>query len=400
MVIAADRKQARVCLRFVKGLLNAVPMLKQLIEAPRADSIDLKNRITIEVHTASFRTVRGYTIVAALLDELAFWQGEDSTTPDFEVINAIRPAMATIPNSVLLCASSPYSRKGALWEAYYKHFGHDGPVLVWQAPTRTMNPTIPQTFIDAELEKDASSASAEYLAEFRTDIEAFVSREAVEACVEWGTHERGPLPGTRYVAFVDPSGGSSDSFTLAIAHKEGETAVLDCLREVRPPFSSESVVAEFADVLKTYNVKKVHGDRYAGEWPREQFRKRGVQYEASEDAKGMIYLNALPMINSGKVRLVNSKRLISQLLGLERSTARGGRDSIDHARGGHDDVANAAAGALINAVAKKPQARTGTYNPYGDGRIHWKGDQSERLRIQVVRLSEKEALEQGLPRWK
>ena len=73
MVIAADRKQARVIMRYVKGLLNAVPMLKQLIEAERQESVDLTNRVAIEVHTASFRTVRGYSIVAALLDEFAFW---------------------------------------------------------------------------------------------------------------------------------------------------------------------------------------------------------------------------------------------------------------------------------------------------------------------------------------
>jgi hypothetical protein len=43
---------------------------------------------------------------------------------------------------MLLLASSPYARKGALWDSYKKHYGKDGdPILVWQAPTRTMNPT-------------------------------------------------------------------------------------------------------------------------------------------------------------------------------------------------------------------------------------------------------------------
>ena len=358
-VIAADRSQARTIMRYVKALLQLVPMLKQLIEAERVESIDLSNRITIEVHTCSFRTVRGYTIVAALCDELAFWLGEDSFNPDAEVINALKPAMATIPDAVLLCASSPYARKGVLWENYHRYFGHEGPTLVWNAPTRTMNPTVPQSFIDAEIQKDPASAAAEYLAEFRTDIEAYVSREAVEACVEWGTHERGPLPGHRYVGFVDPSGGSSDSFTLAIAHKEGDQGVLDCLREVRPPFSPEGVVREFADVCKSYRIRQVRGDRYAGIWPTEEFAKCGIKYEASEHPKGLLYLNFLPLINSGKVRLLANTRLVSQLVGLERTTARGGRDSIDHAKGGHDDVANVCAGALLAATAKLPQTKIG-----------------------------------------
>jgi hypothetical protein len=162
MVIAADRKQARVIMRYVKGLLKLVPMLRALVEAERAESIDLTNRLNIEVHTASFRAVRGYTIIAALCDEVAFWRGEDTANPDFEVLTAIRPAMATVPNAMLLCASSPYARRGALWESYHRYFGKDGtvPILVWQADSRTMNPTIPQSFIDAEYEKDPIAAEA------------------------------------------------------------------------------------------------------------------------------------------------------------------------------------------------------------------------------------------------
>ena len=198
--------------------------------------VDLTNRITIEVHTCSFRTVRGYTIVAALLDEIAFWRSdEDSSNPDTEVVAAVRPAMATIPNAILLCASSPYARKGVLWEAYQRHFGKTGQTLVWNAPTRTMNPSVTQSYIDAEFEKDPISAAAEFGAEFRTDIEAYVSREAVEAVTDWSVHERGPVYAYRYAGFTDPSGGSGDSFTLVIAHKEGELGVMDCIREVRPP---------------------------------------------------------------------------------------------------------------------------------------------------------------------
>jgi len=72
MVIAADRKQSRVVLRFIRALLMQVPMLARMIERETAESFDLNNSVTIEVATASYRTTRGYSIVAALLDELAF----------------------------------------------------------------------------------------------------------------------------------------------------------------------------------------------------------------------------------------------------------------------------------------------------------------------------------------
>ena len=346
MIIAADRKQSRVIMRYCLGLLRAVPMLKQLIEAQTAESITLRNRVVIEVHTASFRSTRGYTIVAGLLDEVSFWPvDESSSSPDVEVLNAIRPGMSTIPGAMLLCASSPYARRGALWDAHRKHYGKDGdPVLVWQAATREMNASVPQSIIDAAMEEDQPRAMAEWFAQFRSDVESFVNREAVEACVSLDVRERAPISSTRYFGFIDPSGGSADSMTLAVGHREKDVVVVDALRERRPPFSPEDVVGEFAALLASYRVTSISGDRYAGEWPKERFRDHGISYEPAQKPKSDLYRDLLPAINSRKIDLLDHPRLLTQLVGLERRTARGGRDSIDHAPGAHDDLANAVAG--------------------------------------------------------
>jgi hypothetical protein len=146
---------------------------------------------------------------------------------------------------------------------------------------------------------------------------------------------------------------------------------LDCLREVRPPFSPEAVVGEFAATLKAYGVSQVKGDRYAGDWPREQFRKCGIAYELSDKPKSDLYRDLLPLINSRRVELLDHPRLTAQLTSLERRTARSGRDSIDHPPGAHDDVANACAGALLSALnAHRRGALIGTYG-YG-GPITWR----------------------------
>jgi hypothetical protein len=256
---------------------------------------------------------------------------------------------------MLLCASSPYARRGALWDAHRRHFGKDGDTtLVWQAPTRTMNPTVPQRIIDEATERDAASAAAEYGAQFRSDVESFVNREAVDACVSVGVRERPPMPDVSYSAFVDPSGGSADSFTLAIAHQEDDVAVLDAIRERRPPFSPEDVVLEFATLLKTYRIAEVQGDRYAGDWPRERFREHGIAYELAAKPKSDLYRDLLPAINSRKVDLLEDARLVAQIVGLERRTARGGKDSIDHAPNAQDDLANSVAG-VIAALASSTQ---------------------------------------------
>jgi hypothetical protein len=121
--------------------------------------------------------------------------------------------------------------------------------------------------------------------------------------------------------------------TLAIAHAEREVGVLDAMREMRPPFSPEAVVAEFAALLRHYRIGRIAGDRCTGEWPRERFREYGIEYEPSDRPKGEIYRDTFPLLNSGKVELLDLPRLATQFVGLERRTARGGRDSIDHAPG-------------------------------------------------------------------
>lgn len=361
LVIAADRKQARVIMRYVRGLLTGVPMLAKMIEREAQESFDLTNSTTIEVATASFRTVRGYTLAAALCDEIAFWRSDDSASPDKEVLDALRPAMLTIPTAMLLCASSPYSRRGVLWDARQRHYGHEGAPLVWQAATRTMNPSVPQSEIDKKYEEDPAVAAAEYGAQFRTDLQSYVDRAAVEACVDTGVFERPPELKWKYVAFVDPSGGSVDSMTLAVAHKEGKTAVLDMVRECKAPFSPEQVVGDFARVLKSYRLTSVYGDRYGGEWPREAFRNAGINYDISEKVRSDIYRDTLPLINSGAARLLDHQKMLAQLTGLERRTGGRGKDIIDHPPGGHDDIINSACGAIERAFATDGKEATATH---------------------------------------
>jgi hypothetical protein len=353
-IVASDRKQGRVLLRYVVGTLRAVPLLAPLIDGePLAESVRLTNGVTVEIHTGTISSPRGRTFIAVLCDEIAFWRSEDSANPDVEVIAAVRPGMLSIPNAVLLMASSPYARRGVLWNTFRRYWGSDeARVLVWRGTTLEMNPTADAELIAEEYEADPENAAAEYGAEFRRDISAFVDRVVVEAAIQPGVYERPRMPGLYYAAFCDPSGGSSDSMTLAVAHGTADgMGILDAVREVRPPFSPEAVVAEFAQTIKGYSIREVTGDRYAGEWPRERFREHGIEYLTSEKTKSQIYVELLPLLNSRKLQLVDHPRLINQLCSLERRTGRGtGRNVVDHPAGAHDDICNAAGGALV-AVA-------------------------------------------------
>lgn len=357
VVIATDRKQARVIFRYIEAFLLECKMLDPLVGRRTAEVIDLKNHVSIEVHTASFRGVRGSTIVAALCDEMAFWRNEDSTNPDYEILNAIRPGMMTIPGSMMLCCSSPYARKGELWNNYKNYYGkEDDDILMWKAPSWVMNPTLPKSFIDREYKRDLASAKAEYGAEFRSDVEIFVRQEAVDQCVVSGRYELPPINDLEYWGFVDPSGGSADSFTLGVAHRlpRSDVVVLDCLREFKPPFSPAGVISEISSTVRKYKLDRVFGDRYGGEFPRERFDECGVLYLVSDRTKSDIYAEMLPLINSAQCELLDDTDMINQLLSLERKTSRAGKDSIDHPPGGHDDIINAGAGALVLASENGP----------------------------------------------
>jgi len=328
-------------------------MLCALVTDETAETITLSNRVQIEIATASFRVTRGYSYAAVLADEVAFWRSDDTANPDAEIIGAIRPGLSTIPSSMLLIASSPYRKRGVLWSSFTRYHGRDDArVLVWKASTLEMNPALDPRIVTEAYEDDPDAAAAEYGGEFRNDLSDFVPRAVVDAATVQGRFEIAPIAGLSYVAFADPSGGTgADSMTVAVAHREGDRVILDAVREVRPPFSPETVTTAFAALLKSYRLRSVTGDRYAGEWPRERFRVHGIDYELSEQPKSDLYRDFLPVLNSGRAELLNLPRLASQLCGLERRTARSGRDSIDHAPGAHDDVANVAAGALLLAAA-------------------------------------------------
>jgi terminase large subunit-like protein len=223
MVLSSDRRQAKIIFNYILALLQ-VPLLKGLIEAERKESIDLTNGITIQIQTASYRAVRGFTIVCAVADEIAFWADFDTggSNPDFAILESIRPAMLTVPKALLLCISSPYARRGVLWHAYNNFFGIVSDTLVWQGPSGEMNPTLPASEIAKAYKKDPISASAEFGALFREDSNEFISLAMVMDRTARTVTQRSYDETKRFYAFTDPSGGKGDSAVLAIAHFEAE----------------------------------------------------------------------------------------------------------------------------------------------------------------------------------
>lgn len=350
-IIATDRLQARIIKDYVSGILDSTAALRGMVERDLAEQIDLKNRVSIAIKTNSYRTIRGFTCLAAILEETAFWRSDLTANPDREVVNALKPALATIPDSLLLSISTPYSRRGILYDVFKKAYGQPGKTLVWKAPSLVMNPTLDADLIKDALAEDPQAAAAEWLTEWRQDIESFLSFEALASCIVTGRHEIPPLQGVVYNAFIDPSWGGQDSFTLAIAHSEleGRFFVLDFVKEWKPGFKPEAVVSECGAICKAYRCFRIVSDRFAREWVRDQFRFYGIETRFSHLSASEIYLDFLPVVTSRTVELLDNKRLTGQLANLERRVRTGGYDLVTHFPGQHDDLANAAAGAVVFA---------------------------------------------------
>jgi hypothetical protein len=360
--IAPDKEIAKIVWRYIWAFFTEIePFQRMVTRTAESDGvIELSNSVDIMILTGSRPALlRGRPILCCVFDEVAHIKaGEDSGSDAAEAYNALLPGMATIPQSMLIGISTPYRKAGLLWDRYKKHYaGSSDAVLVIKAASHVLNPTLDTALRDRQMEEDPFKARAEWYAEFRDDISSFVNPETVDAAVVPGRTEIPPC-GFSYTAFCDPSGGSSDSMTLCISHREGERVVVDAIREVRPPFQPSRVVLDFAWLLRLYGISEVVGDRYGAEWVSERFREHRIEYIRAEKSKSDLYGDLLPLLNSGMIDLLDHPRAVAQLCALERRTSRSGKDSVDHAAGGHDDLANCIAGAAAWRAKPIPWAGT------------------------------------------
>jgi hypothetical protein len=139
----------------------------------------------------------------------------------------------------------------------------------------------------------------------------------------------------------------------AISHRESDgKIVLDVLYERRSPFNPGEVVAEIVALMRQYRCTKIVGDKYGAQWTVEAFARAGARYEPSELDRSAIYMNTLPIFTSGRARLLDNQKMVSQFAALERRTVSTGRERVDPGPG-HDDLCNSVAIALSLADNKR-----------------------------------------------
>lgn len=354
-VCAPSKSQSRIVKDYLRSIFEGPSILANEVVAETREGFELCSGNRIEILSGDWRTIRGYTLLAAIVDEACFfgYDSEAKIRSDSELIRAISPGLSSIGGK-LICISSPYATRGYCYNQFKKHFGKNhAPVLIWNCPSRVMNPSLPQSVIDRAMEEDPLAARSEYMGEFRDDVAEFISAALVESLIVKGRQQLIYSSDYRYYAFVDLSGGRSDDAALAIAHFEGDSIVLDVAERFKAPFNPNEVIESMAYRLKKYQVRAVMGDNYAANFVSKGFRSLGIRYRSCKQPKNELYAAVLPWLCSHRITLLDSPLIVSQFSNLERRTRSGGRDVIDHRRGAHDDVANAIAGVVHLMTVKE-----------------------------------------------
>jgi hypothetical protein len=354
LIVSVTKAQSNIIKRYLSGIFNENPFLKSLVVRETQTEIELSNGIIITVMTSDFRSLRGYTAIAVIIDEIAFFQSEGSR-PCHEAIRALRPSLATT-GGPLIAISSPYSKRGSLYNAWKQHYGKDGDVLIWQSDSRTMNPCLSEAMIERQMSEDRAGSLAEWMGEFRSDISGFLPPEWIERTIIQRRYELPPQSNTTYRAFCDVSGGAKDAYTLSIAHEEqregGPVIVQDVLKIRRAPHDPHEVTKEYAGILREYSCGEVCGDRYSAGWVINAYGVHGIRYKHAELTASEIYLFTESSFARGALELLDNSILVHELKNLERRTRQGGRDQVTHGSP-HDDAANATCGSLWLLSQKK-----------------------------------------------
>ena len=371
--VSPTREQAKIVHRYALGYFESSPVLRDEIADVTADEIRLRNGNVICTLANDYRTLRGRTLLLAILDEASFLRDESSSTPDIEAARALLPGLSTT-GGMLCILSSPYRRNGLLFQRYRDFFARDSDdVLVVAGPSLAFNRTLDTAMIAAAREHDPQAAISEWDGEFRSDLLQFLDDASIDAAVDHARPaELPPRAKLVYFAFADMSGGGRDASTLAVCHRDGERIVADV---VRGRYGDPNAAAlDCAALVKQYRCRAITGDAYGGQWVSGAFARANVEYRQSPLVRSDLYLEGQIYFSRGLISIPPNAALLLELRQLERRVARSGKDSVNHGVNRHDDHANALFGAMYLCAKAARRSAHKIVSPGVFSNGQWWGD--------------------------
>lgn len=360
MIVSSElKRQSRIVFDYCLGKLERSKILRQMIRKTTRDTIELKSGITIQTYPCNLARIRGISLICFVADECAFWRHEGKSI-DKEVLDAARPGLS-FPYSKMVKISSPWMMRGEIWSDYKRYWGQpDSEALVFQGDIYTYRPDYPEKKLEAARRRDPVAFEQEWLARFRTDLSGMYDPVIIDQAINFDRPLELPFRQTKErAAFVDVAGGGGrDSYSICIGRIENEKIIVEVVRSRAPKFNPEEVTLQYCELLKSYGVFEVTGDKFSGDFASNLFAKFGIDYKRAEKSKSELYLEAEGAFNTGRVEIPAKEPLLTQLKSLVRKARSGGRSSVDTDSGQPEDEANVVCG-LVDLLSNQDDAAVG-----------------------------------------
>jgi len=351
VVVATRQKQAEQiiganCARLIENS----PGLSNLIEGIYSTELVLKNGMRIISLPCNSTAGRGLAVAAFILDEIGHYAVEGIRSDEL-IYNSLRPRMAQFPSAKVVLISTPSAKQGLLW-SFYKEGTTVPQRFTCQADTRTINPIIPQEFIDRERKRDPDMAAREFDAEFAERSQAFFTDEMIENSFsllgDFSYHT-----GYSYHVGIDQSGLSGrDKFAISICHKEADMIRANTVESFDTK-DLDKVMSGVKRLKDLYHFSIVYIDKYASGWVGGCLKKLGLGVEI-RPALPQIYQNLRTLMLAKRIDICPNESLKRALENTQGYYSKGNNLSIGHQRGieGHADLADALATAVFIASQK------------------------------------------------
>ena len=414
-IVAPDQRQSALTLGFVRSYIESRPILKKLLKAECLRELVRLVRpdgrhVTIEARPAAKggSAVRGPVLIAVLLEESAFFEGEGYEVNDEEIFRAARPRL--IPDGQIIFASSPWAQSGKLWELFRDNYGKPDSAIVCKGPTLRIRPSEDtRRAYEVEVKNDPDNARREYDAEFLSaDSERFFPEAVIERCLVPTLELPTPIRHGDRTRFGGDFGFVRDSAAL-VGFVEGERLSMCVLQEERPrkdlPLVPSEVVAGFAATMRAYGCRLLIADDHYREAIQEHLSNSGVAMASIGNTPAHDYILTRTLMAQGRVAFPPHARLLAQLRKVRATTKPGGVTTIHQPRskdGGHGDLVSAMVCALSGASIESTLPAPSPVNKKEALTLMAKKEQAQRLGLNEKR-QEKQArgmLRQLTPKWR
>jgi len=399
LCIATEKDQAATIFARAKARFLSCPFFAPFIASDTLSSMRFRTQADIDKNgkkaapslrvgfrSSNAKGLRGKGYIVVILDELAYFQ-DDGLVNAYDVWEAVTPATATFTpkdpkdNRVpigpsdgrVIAISSPASTVGKFYDLYKVGMDGDVGMLVVQAPTWEINPSVPTSEYAKKFRELKDSFWSEFGAQFVSTVKKWIERAADLAdCVfeELRPTARG-IPRRPYFVGLDlglTAGGSGTA--LSVTHIEDDAVVLDLIDGIRAGEGrfehrerldvEEDVIPWFLEVHGRFNVHEGMIDQFNGYMLEQHLHRMGLkQYKAvhvTQDLKSNQYQRFKLMMYDRRVRLYNLPSeanpesewadYIQELLDLEAKRSGYNIVSVKAPHGKKDDFSDA----LVRAV--------------------------------------------------